>query len=108
MGVRVFDLLEALNRSLDQILVSDVGKPFNIVRSHSLGMIGRSMRATDILWDRVGQLEQHCWEGEYDMGTRIRPVGRADRSAVLMINLQSSRRGAGFLSPAGAIRYLTG
>ena len=57
LGVRVFDLLEHLDPSLDQIIVSDVGKPFNIVRSHSLGMIGRAMRASDILWDRVGQLE---------------------------------------------------
>ena len=52
-----FDLLEHLDPSLDQILVSDVGKPFSISRSHALGMIGRAMRASDILWDRVGQLE---------------------------------------------------
>ena len=57
LGVRAFDLLEHLDPSLDQILVSDVGKPFSISRSHALGMIGRSMRASDILWDRVGQLE---------------------------------------------------
>ncbi len=57
LGVRAFDLLEDLDPALDQILVSDVGKPFSISRSHSLGMIGRSMRASDILWDRVGQLE---------------------------------------------------
>ena len=64
LGVRVFDLLEDLDPSLDQILVSDVGKPFSIVRSHSLGMIGRSMRATDILWDRVGQLEQQKFQDD--------------------------------------------
>jgi predicted acylesterase/phospholipase RssA len=64
LGVRVFDLLEKLDPSLDQILVSDVGKPFNIVRSHSLGMIGRSMRASDILWDRVGQLEQQKFQDD--------------------------------------------
>ena len=62
LGVRVFDLLEHLDPSLDQILVSDVGKPFSIVRSHSLGMIGRAMRASDILWDRVGQLEQQKFQ----------------------------------------------
>ena len=64
LGVRAFDLLENLDPSLDQILESDVGKPFSIVRSHSLGMIGRSMRATDILWDRVGQLEQQKFQGD--------------------------------------------
>jgi predicted acylesterase/phospholipase RssA len=64
LGVRVFDLLKDLDPSLDQILVSDVGKPFSISRSHSLGMIGRSMRASDILWDRVGQLEQQKFQSD--------------------------------------------
>ena len=64
LGVRVFDLLEHLDPSLDQILVSDVGKPFSIVRAHSLGMIGRAMRASDILWDRVGQLEQQKFQDD--------------------------------------------
>ena len=64
LGVRAFDLLENLDPSLDQILVSDVGKPFSISRSHSLGMIGRSMRASDILWDRVGQLEQQKFQDD--------------------------------------------
>ena len=64
LGVRAFDLLEHLDPSLDQILVSDVGKPFSISRSHSLGMIGRAMRASDILWDRVGQLEQQKFQND--------------------------------------------
>ena len=64
LGVRAFDLLEKIDPSLDLILESDVGKPFSIVRSHSLGMIGRSMRATDILWDRVGQLEQQKFQSD--------------------------------------------
>jgi predicted acylesterase/phospholipase RssA len=64
LGVRVFDLLAKLDPALDQIIVSDVGKPFNIVRAHSLGMIGRSMRATDILWDRVGQLEKQKFQDD--------------------------------------------
>ena len=37
LGVRAFDLLEDLDPSLDQILVSDVGKPFSIVRSQAAG-----------------------------------------------------------------------
>ena len=64
LGVRAFDLLENIDPPLDQILESDVGKPFSIVRSHALGMIGRSMRATDILWDRVGQLEQQKFQSD--------------------------------------------
>jgi predicted acylesterase/phospholipase RssA len=64
LGVRVFDLLDNIDPSLDETLVSDVGKPFSIVRTHSLGMIGRAMRASDILWDRVGQLEQQKFQDD--------------------------------------------
>ena len=64
LGVRAFDLLENLDPSLDQILVSDVGKTFRIVRPKPLGMIGRAMRATDILWDRVGQLEKQKFQDD--------------------------------------------
>ena len=42
----------------DQILVSDAGKPFQILSDASLGVLGQSVRATDILWDRVWQLER--------------------------------------------------
>jgi len=64
LGVRVLDLLEDLDPSLDQIIVSDVGKSFRVVRPKPLGMIGRAMRATDILWDRVGQLEKQKFQDD--------------------------------------------
>lgn len=57
LGLRAFDLLEKIDPPLDEILVSDVGKSFNIVQTRPLGIIGHSLRASDILWDRVGQLE---------------------------------------------------
>lgn len=43
----------------DEVLVSDAGQPFLVLadRPH-LGFLAQSMRASDILWDRVWQLEQ--------------------------------------------------
>ena len=38
--------------------MSDAGKPFQILGDASLGFIGQSVRASDILWDRVWQLER--------------------------------------------------
>ncbi len=38
--------------------MSDAGKPFQILSDAALGFVGQSMRATDILWDRVWQLER--------------------------------------------------
>jgi predicted acylesterase/phospholipase RssA len=64
LGVRALDLLEGLDESLDQIVVSDVGKTFVVVRPKPLGMIGRALRATDILWDRVGQLEKQKFQDD--------------------------------------------
>ena len=38
--------------------MSDAGKPFQILGDQSLGFVGQSIRASDILWDRVWQLER--------------------------------------------------
>jgi predicted acylesterase/phospholipase RssA len=48
-----------LNSGLDCILVSDVGKPFEVknMQRHAGGLIRTTLRATDILMDRVWQLE---------------------------------------------------
>jgi len=62
LGVRMFRCLE---RSLgptpfpwDGVIVSDVGKPFEILTNvRSAGLIRTAMRASDILMDRVWQLE---------------------------------------------------
>ncbi len=47
-----------LNSGLDGVLVSDVGKPIEVVNNRRAGgLIRTAMRATDILMDRVWQLE---------------------------------------------------
>jgi hypothetical protein len=62
LGVRAFDLLQNVDPPLDLTLVSDVGKTFQVTRPKQLGMISRSLRAADILWDRVGRLEQQKFD----------------------------------------------
>jgi predicted acylesterase/phospholipase RssA len=67
LGVRVFRFLTkssaADERLWDGVLVSDVGKPFEI-RSNlrTGGLIRTAMRATDILMDRVWQLETETFK----------------------------------------------
>jgi predicted acylesterase/phospholipase RssA len=58
LGMRAFSWLKQQNVEFDQVLVSDAGKPFQVLSNAALGLIGQSVRATDILWDRVGQLER--------------------------------------------------
>jgi predicted acylesterase/phospholipase RssA len=58
LGMRAFSWLKQQDAEIDQILVSDAGKPFQVLSDAALGLIGQSLRATDILWDRVGQLER--------------------------------------------------
>jgi predicted acylesterase/phospholipase RssA len=48
----------SLNRGLDCVLVSDVGKPFEVKNDQRAGgLVSAAMRATDIVMDRVWQLE---------------------------------------------------
>ena len=59
LGIRAFRWLrEHRGTSLERVLVSDAGKPFQILGGSSLGFVAQSIRATDILWDRVWQLER--------------------------------------------------
>jgi predicted acylesterase/phospholipase RssA len=58
LGIRAFSWLKQQNVEFDQVLVSEAGKPFQVLSDAALGVIGQSLRATDILWDRVGQLER--------------------------------------------------
>lgn len=58
LGTRVFAWLKQEVGDFDHVLVSDAGKPFQIIDEKSLGFIGQSIRASDILWDRVWQLER--------------------------------------------------
>jgi predicted acylesterase/phospholipase RssA len=61
LGVRMFRWLTPLltgEKALDGVLVSDVGKPFEIqVNRRAGGLISTAMRASDILMDRVWLLE---------------------------------------------------
>ena len=59
LGIRGFAwLTEQHGRSYHRVVVSDAGKPFQILGNAPLGFIAQSIRATDILWDRVWQLER--------------------------------------------------
>ncbi|MCC9604693.1 patatin-like phospholipase family protein [Blastopirellula sp. JC732] len=58
LGIRAFSWLEDAGKTFDEIYVSDAGKPFQILSDNSLGFVGQSIRASDILWDRVWQLER--------------------------------------------------
>lgn len=58
LGLRAFLWLRQNKTVFDQILASDAGKPFQILTDAALGVVGQSLRATDILWDRVWQLER--------------------------------------------------
>jgi predicted acylesterase/phospholipase RssA len=64
LGIRAFSWLKHQNAAFDQILVSDAGKPFQVLTDAALGVIGQSLRASDILWDRVGQLERENFGSE--------------------------------------------
>jgi predicted acylesterase/phospholipase RssA len=64
LGMRAFYWLKQQNVEFDQVLVSDAGKPFQVLTDAALGVIGQSVRATDILWDRVGQLERERFARE--------------------------------------------
>ena len=53
-----------LNSGLDGVLVSDVGKPFEVQGNRRAGgLIRTALRATDILMDRVWQLEIETFQG---------------------------------------------
>src|SRR5262245_12729098 len=66
LGVRMFRWLTPLltgDKTLDGILVSDVGKPFEVqVNRRAGGLIRTAMRASDILMDRVWQLENENFQ----------------------------------------------
>ena len=61
MGLRAFSWLKHQDARLETILVSDAGKPFQMLTEAALGLIGQSIRASDILWDRVWQLEREIF-----------------------------------------------
>ena len=59
LGIRAFRWLQQQrHQGVGRVFVSDAGKPFQILGDTSLGFLAQSVRATDILWDRVWQLER--------------------------------------------------
>ena len=67
LGVRIFRFLAQQSESnqppWDGVLVSDVGKPFQIrTNLRAGGLIRTAMRASDILMDRVWQLENETFK----------------------------------------------
>jgi predicted acylesterase/phospholipase RssA len=69
LGVRMFRWLTPLltgEKELDGVLVSDVGKPFEVQANRRAGgMIRTAMRASDILMDRVWQLENEHFQDTF-------------------------------------------
>lgn len=66
LGVRMFRCLEpmlAQEGKLDGVLVSDVGKRIAVQSGGAGGLIRTALRATDILMDRVWQLENETFHG---------------------------------------------
>lgn len=69
LGVRMCRWLTPLltgDKSLDGVLVSDVGKPFEVqVNRRAGGLIRTAMRTSDILMDRVWQLESENFQDTF-------------------------------------------
>src|SRR5262245_37229654 len=69
LGVRMFRWLTPLltgDKELDGVLVSDVGQPFEVqVNRRAGGLVRTAMRASDILWDRVWQLENENFQDTF-------------------------------------------
>jgi predicted acylesterase/phospholipase RssA len=69
LGVRMFRWLTPLltgDKSLDGVLVSDVGQPFVVqVNRRAGGLIRTAIRSSDILMDRVWQLENENFQDSF-------------------------------------------
>jgi hypothetical protein len=68
LGVRMFRWLTPLlggDKTLDGVLVSDVGNRIQIQASQAGGLIRTALRATDILMDRVWQLETENFQDTF-------------------------------------------
>jgi predicted acylesterase/phospholipase RssA len=68
LGVRMFRWLTPLlegERALDGVLVSDVGKRIEVQAEQRGGLIRAAMRSSDILMDRVWQLESENFQDSF-------------------------------------------
>ena len=62
MQVRLDGGLRRVDRGVDAVLVSDVGKSFKVRQdARAGGLLRTAVRASDILMDRVGQLEKEIF-----------------------------------------------
>ncbi len=66
LGIRALAWLKRQGHEFDHVLVSDAGKPFQILNDRSIGFVAQSIRASDILWDRVWQLERENFGQHHD------------------------------------------
>ena len=74
LGTRAFSWIQKIrNVDHDRILVSDAGKPFQILGRSTIGFVAQSIRATDILWDRVWQLERENFGDQNGFFSRRSP-----------------------------------
>jgi predicted acylesterase/phospholipase RssA len=77
LGVRMFRWLTPLltgDKELDGVLVSDVGRPFEVqVNRRASGLIRTAMRASDILMDRVWQLENENFQDTFGFVDGLAP-----------------------------------
>ena len=61
------DLLNTVQATFDAVIVSDAGKQFTVSRrTKSGGLVGTAMRASDILMNRVWELENEHFRAEPD------------------------------------------
>ena len=97
LGLRAFLWLKQQEPVFDRVLVSDAGKPFQILSDAALGVMGQSVRATDILWDRVWQLERENFGQEqgFEFLPITEPVNLSDdetaQHPVVQAEVQSIR-----------------
>ena len=97
LGLRAFLWLKQQETKFDRVLVSDAGKPFQILSDAALGVMGQSVRATDILWDRVWQLERENFGQEqgFEFLPITEPVNLSDdetaQHPVVQAEVQSIR-----------------
>jgi predicted acylesterase/phospholipase RssA len=81
------DLIQSTQTEFDAVIVSDAGKSFTISRrTKGGGLVGTAMRASDILMDRVWQLENDFFGGEADFifaPMSLRVLRAEDPTAIL-------------------------
>src|SRR5262245_19829339 len=110
LGVRMFRWLTPLltgEKELDGVLVSDVGKPFEVqVNRRAGGLIRTALRASDILMDRVWQLENENFQDTFGfIFARITDVAGPHEDATAL-HLEVQRQAANIRTDIDAFSLL--